>query len=239
MTAVSLKEGAGAAWNRSIAKKQIVALTGGLLVLFILFHLAGNLLILLGPEVFNAYAGKLESLGPLLWVARIGLITIFVTHIWMTIVVTLENRRARGHEYQAFEPKANLNWATKYMIHTGLLLVLFLILHIIDFPLADRHGEAGTVAAAAGSQNLELYGVAWNRFTNPLRDVFYILAVTALGMHLSHGFQSVFQSVGSDHNQFGGLLNKIGIGLGVVVAVGFSAIPIFVIIRNNTLGVGL
>lgn len=239
MTAVSLKERSGAAWNRSIAKKQIVALTGALLVLFIIFHLASNLLLLLGPETFNAYAGKLESLGPLLWVARLGLIVVFVSHIWLTILVTLENRRARGQAYETFDPKGGVHWATRYMIHTGLLLGLFLIVHILDFPLADRHGDAGMVVTAAGSQNLGLYGVAWNRFLNPLRDIFYILAVCALGMHLSHGFQSAFQSSGSEHTQFGGWVDRLGIGLGVVVAVGFSAIPIYVIIRHNTLGIGL
>ena len=239
MTSAAERLAPGALLWRSIAKKQVVALTGGLLVLFIMFHMAGNLLILGGRDLFNAYAGRLESLGPLLWVVRIGLFATFVAHIYFTILVTLENRRARAGRYEVFEPKDGQHWATKTMIYTGLLVFAFLFLHLYDFSLSDRHSSKAVILAASTQDPQGLFGLVWNRFLNVPRSIFYIVAVTAVGMHLSHGFQSTFQTFGIDRDQFNGLVDKVSVILGVIVALGFSAIPIYVIIRANTVGVGI
>lgn len=229
----------GNALSRSIGKKQVVALTGAALVVFIIFHLAGNLLVLGGRDLFNAYAERLGSLGPLLWVARAGLVFLFVTHIVATIMVTLENRRARGERYEVFNPKGGDHWATRTMIYTGLLVFAFLFLHLYDFSLSDREGPKSVIAGATVAQSQGLYGLVWNRFLNIPRTIFYICAVTAVGMHLSHGIQSTFQTIGIYHNQYSGVIDKISMGIGVFVALGFSAVPIFVVIRHFTVGAGI
>lgn len=225
--------------TRSIGKKLIVAISGLGLVFFILFHLAGNLLVLFGPNVFNGYAARLESLGPLLWVVRIGLAAFFIVHIVFTIWVTLDNRKARQNRYEVFEPKGGERWTTATMIYTGLLLFFFLFLHLYDFSFTDRHGELSVVAGASTSESLGLYGLVWNRFLNIPRSIIYILAVTAVGMHFAHGFQSLFQTLGYEPQDYGGAVQRLSLALGAVLAVGFSAIPIYVIIRHLTAGVGV
>jgi succinate dehydrogenase / fumarate reductase cytochrome b subunit len=240
MTSAAQRLAVGTVISRSIGKKLIVALTGVALVVFILFHLAGNLLVLGGRDLFNAYASRLGSLGPLLWVARVGLVAVFGTHIVATILVTLENRRARGGErYAVYAPKGGDHWATRTMIYTGLLVLAFLFLHLYDFSLSDREGPLSIVAGASTAESQGLYGLVWNRFLNIPRAIFYILAVTAVGMHLSHGIQSMFQTVGVYHEQYSGVIDKISLGIGVFVALGFSTVPIYVIIRHFTVGVGL
>src|SRR5689334_1599967 len=106
-------------FNSSIFRKQIVAVTGLAMVLFILAHLAGNLLILLGPEVFNGYAKMLASIPEVLWVARAGLAVSLVLHVYFTISLTIENRAARGSEYAVSRSKGDAGFARKFMIYTG------------------------------------------------------------------------------------------------------------------------
>lgn len=230
----------GGLLTRSIGKKQLVALTGAALVIFIIFHLAGNLLLLGGRDLFNAYASRLETLGPLLWVARIGLLVIFLTHITLTVMLWLENRRARGgRRYEVFAPKGGDHWATITMIYTGLLVLAFIFLHLYDFSLTDREGPRSVIASVSATESQGLFGLVWNRFLVIPRSVFYILAVTAVGMHLTHGIQSSFQTIGVPHEQYSGVIDRISLGIGVAVALGFSAVPIYVIIRHYTVGVGL
>lgn len=237
MTSVAQKYHTGALHTRSIFKKQIVAVSGAALVLYIIFHLAGNLLLLAGPEIYNGYAGRLQSLGPVLWVARLALLAVFVAHIYFTILVTLENRRARGVAYESFDPKGDRRWTTQTMIYTGLLVFAFLFLHLYDFTLSAHHGERTVIEMMDPPRELGLFGLVWNRFLVIPRSIFYILAVTAVGMHLAHGIQSAFQTVGVEHDQYNGIIDWISLAVGVLVAVGFSAIPIYVILRTYTVGV--
>lgn len=239
MSSIAARYSPGRLLTRSVAKKQVVAITGFLLVLFILGHLGGNLLIFLGPAWFNAYAKHLASLGPLLWVIRLGLITVFLVHIGFTVWVTLENRKARGDQaYEAFNPKGGDKWATRTMIWTGILVFLFIFFHIAHFTLGDKQGESSVITLGKYTEQLGLFGLVWNRFTSFFWSLFYIVAVTAVGMHLSHGVQSTFQSFGFDPEQFGGIAGKVSLAVGAIVAVGFSAIPIYVIITHYSAGIG-
>jgi succinate dehydrogenase cytochrome b subunit len=224
----------------SIFRKQVVAVTGIMLVGFIVGHLGGNLLILIGPDVFNAYAEKLQSLGKLLWVVRLGLIAAVVLHIYFTILLTLENRAARGDRYAVANTKADQSqFAKKTMIYTGILLFLFIFLHIYDFTLADKHGPGSVVEAAGTQDSLGLYGVVWNGFTNPLRNLIYVLAVCSVGFHTSHGIQSLFQTLGFFHERYTPLINRASIAIGLLLAVGFSVIPLYVMLRHYTIGIGV
>src|SRR5690554_3259413 len=194
MTSVSERMVLGGFLTRSIGKKQVVALTGAALVVFIIFHLAGNLLVLGGRDLFNAYASRLGALGPLLWVARVALLAVFVTHIVFTVMLYLENRRARGVRYEVFKSKGADRFTTATMIYTGLLVLTFIFLHLYDFSLTDREGPKSVIEAAGTTESQGLFGLVWNRFLNIPRSIFYILAVTPVGMHLSHGIHSSFQT---------------------------------------------
>ncbi len=223
----------------SIFKKQIAAVTGIILVLFIIGHLAGNLLIFAGPQALNEYAEKVLELGPFLWSFRIGLLAAFVLHVYFTIRVTQENRAATAGRYAVTNPKGDWPFSRRTMVYTGLLVFFFLFLHLFDFTFADHHGEGSVVMTGDGAMNLGLFGLVWNSFLNPLRSLVYILAVCAVGLHLSHGVQSLFQSLGVTHEHYTPLVQKGSIALGLVVAVGFSLIPIYVFIRHYTIGVGV
>lgn len=223
--------------SRSIVKKQIVALTGIALVGFIFAHLGGNFLIFGGPEWLNGYAEHLRDYGPLLWVARIGLIGAAVLHIVFTVLVTLENMKARGGAYENPNTHGRTTWAKRTMILSGIILFSFVVLHLADFTFSDHHGDLSVIEGVNGGESLGLFGVVWNGFTKPWRVAVYVLAVCALGMHLSHGIQSFFQTLGLSDKELLTRVEWASLALGAALAVGYSAIPILVMIIHHTAGV--
>jgi len=210
--------------SSSIGKKQIVAVSGLALILFLIFHLSGNLLIYKGPEAFNAYAHFLESLGTLKYVARIGLIVLFVVHMFFTFLVVKENIKARGKRYDVSKPVGKRSFATRIMPMTGVFILVYLGVHLLDYTLADHH----TVASVVGGEDLGLYGLVLNSFQVPWRVAFYMLAMAALGMHLVHAVQSVCQTFGFNHPVYSKFIKRASLVFGVVVAVGFASIPLFI-----------
>lgn len=223
----------------SIIKKQIVAVSGLALVGFILAHLAGNFNIFLGPEWLNGYAEHLEELGPVLWLMRIGLLAAAIVHITFTVLVTIENRRSRGVAYAVAGSRGGTTFAKKTMILSGLMVLSFLFLHLSDFTFADKHGPAGIVAGANGGESLGLYGIVWNAFLNPLRVVVYIFAVCCLGLHLSHGIQSCTQSLGLSDEAVLQRVTFAARAIGALVALSYASIPVYVIVRHFTVGIGV
>lgn len=118
----------------SLGKKYVVAITGLLLLLFVLGHMAGNLLLFAGSEAINGYAEKLKSTGALLWVIRAALLTIFLIHIFVTIRLTMENRSARPTRY-VYEQTMEASWASRHMFLTGLVILAFVVYHLAHFTL--------------------------------------------------------------------------------------------------------
>lgn len=118
----------------SIGGKTIVAITGLLLVGFVLTHMAGNLLIFVGRDWLNDYAHHLKSLGPFLWVARIGLLVIFVVHIGVSLQLNYTNAAARPQGY-VYEETMQASWASRNMVWTGLVLLAFVLYHLAHFTL--------------------------------------------------------------------------------------------------------
>ena len=227
----------GGLLRTSVVKKQIVAVTGLMGVGFIIGHMAGNTLLLLGPEAFNGYAEMLHAVPELLWVVRVTLIAAFVIHVYFTIALTLENRAARTDPYAVAATHGETTFAKKTMIYTGLLVFFFLFLHLTDFTFPDKTGPNTVLAGADGEASYAIYGLVWNSFAkNILRSVFYILAVCCVGLHLSHGIQSLFQTIGFFNDRYTPVIRKASIVLGALVAIGFSLIPLYVVIRHFTIG---
>ncbi len=226
--------------STSVFRKQVVAITGIFLVLYIVAHLGGNLLIFAGPGALNAYAEALHEVEHVLWAMRVVLLAAFVIHIYMTIKLTQENRAAGAGRYAVSEPKGDWPLSRRTMVLTGLLVFFFFFFHLADFTFADHHGDASVVVTAEGEEkNLGLYGLVWNAFLDPWRSAFYVVAVIAVGMHLSHGIQSLFQSLGLTHPRYTPWIHKVSVLVGVIVAVSFALIPIYVLIRHHTIGVGV
>jgi succinate dehydrogenase / fumarate reductase cytochrome b subunit len=210
-------------WNSSITKKQIVAVTGLVLVLFIIGHLAGNLFIYGGPEAFNGYAKKLKGLGALLWVARGAILVIFLTHVSVTYLLVLENIKARGSKrYQVDVP--SISWAQRLMPYSGAYLFFYIIWHLLDFTFSDKHGLRSVI----NGHSYGLYGVVVNAFADPLHGLLYIMAMCFLGLHLAHGVESFIQTLGFDHARWAKGLKCFSECFALAVVVGYSSIPVYI-----------
>ena len=207
----------------SIIKKQIVAITGLGLVLFLIAHLAGNMLIYVGAEAFNAYAEALHNLGPLLWVARIGLIVTFLVHISFTAVLVLENRKARTQGYAVNKDHTDKkSIAVRLMPITGSILILYVVLHLIDFTFKDKSIYANG-----------LYELVTDTLMNPIHAIWYMVAMACVGFHLSHGIQSVAQTFGVNTRNTLPKIQKASLALGLLIAIGFGSIPLYIMLTMN------
>jgi len=208
--------------SSSVGKKQIVAITGLLLVLFLIFHLSMNLLIFAGPELYNYFPSLAHENWILLRLTEAGLAALFFTHIGFTVSLVLQNKRARK-AYDTFSPKVSRSLATRLMPITGTILLLFLIFHIKDYSLADHHGPASMV----NGDDLGLYGLVQNTMSNPIRMIGYVIAMFAVGFHLSHGIQSVCQSLGFHDPKLVKRMKQISTSIGIIFALLFSSIPLY------------
>jgi len=216
--------------NSSIARKQTVATTGILLILFIVAHLGGNLLIYAGPGVFNAYAYHLHSLGPLLWLIRFGLLAVFLVHISLTSVIVIENIKARGglQRYAVEQSSGPRSLAERLMPYSGLYLLIFVIFHILDIACVNPQGPLSFIHG----KSYGLYGLVFNLFKDPVYGLLYIMAMCFLGLHLCHGVQSVVQTNGFRPKWAAWI--KIGSDcFALLMVVGFSSIPVYVYLLSS------
>lgn len=209
--------------SSSVAEKFLIAVTGLGLVLYLAVHLAGNLLIFLGPERFNAYAHALIS-NPLVIPVEIGLLAIFLLHVYKTVVMWWRNRAARPQGYYqkrwAGGPSRK-SWASTTMIYSGALTALFVVLHVRSF-------KYGSYYQAAGSEVRDLHRLVIEFFQSPVNVAFYEACLLFLGFHLWHGFASAFESLGADRPGFTPRVLAAGKLLAVVIGGGFLAIPLWV-----------
>lgn len=226
----------GGLWRSSVFRKQIVAVTGLIWVGFIFMHMAANLLLFLGPEALNGYSEMLHAIPELLWMARLVLVAAFVLHVTFTVILVVENRSARSHRYEVLHSHGETNFVKKTMILSGLLVFFFVFIHLTDFTLPAKTGPDTVIAGQEGEVSYGLYGLVWNAFGSVPRALFYILIMVLVGMHLSHGIQSLFQTIGFFHDRYTPLIRRASIVLGVIVAVGFILVPLYVIFRHFTIG---
>lgn len=210
----------------SIAKKQIVAVTGLGLIGYVTAHLAGNLLIYQGPQALNGYAEFLASLRPGLFLVEFGLSVIFLAHIYFTSLVVFENIMARGQGYKVYQPVGERSLATRLMPYTGTILFAFVVWHVFDFTLTDHHGPRSMMP---NGESLGLYGVVYNSFRDVTHSALYIIAMICLGLHLSHAVQSCFQTFGIDHPRYTPFIRKASNFLGFMIAIGYITIPLWVL----------
>ena len=213
-----------------MVKKKRVVWRGWLLILFVIGHLAGNLLIYLGPEAFNAYAQKLKHLRPGLYIVEFGLLAVFVIHMWLTAVLVIENYSARHVGYAVNKAVVERSWAARLMPYTGTVILAFVVWHLIDFTFIDNEGPRSILA---DGKSYELYGVVYNSFSDPVHGLLYVVAMMALGFHLSHGIQSFIQTFGFNHPRYTAAVRKLSNGLGFFIAAAFSSIPVFILLQTS------
>jgi len=206
-------------FGSSVGTKLLVGLTGLGLVGFLIAHLTGNLLIYVdGGQALNRYADGLHQL-PGFQVMELGLMGCFVLHIVMTIRLSLANRAAKGITSQARGTKRTEGLlgllASKTMAISGLIVLVFLVIHIWDFRLQRDPA-------------LDVANLIFETLSNPLHAALYAVGSILVAWHLSHGFQSAFRSLGFNHPDLTPMLVKLGSLLAILLGVGFASIPVWI-----------
>lgn len=216
-------------YQTSIGRKQLVATTGLLLILFICGHLVGNLLFFGGPDLYNGYAAFLAHLRPGLYIIEAILALIFLSHIFITYFLVYKNICARPVGYKIMTPKADRSFAAQIMPYTGSIILAFIIYHLWDFTFTVHEGAQSILR---DGKNYGLYGLVYNCFSDWVHSTFYIIAMACIGFHLSHGVESLCQTYGFNHPKYAGKVRFASNLFGIVVGWGFSAIPVYVLIKN-------
>jgi succinate dehydrogenase / fumarate reductase cytochrome b subunit len=215
----------------SIGKKWIVALTGLVLVAYVLGHLAGNLQIFLPDhgEHINAYGAFLHSLGAALWAIRAFLLACLIIHIVVTIQLAIENKQARPQGYQSPHYKRS-SFASRSMVMSGLIVLCFVIFHILHFTADVVNPKFADMKETLpnGTERHNVYEMVVTGFHNPAASCFYILGMILLCLHLSHGFSSLVQTLGLNSSRLAPWLVNGGRVLAVIICLGYIAIPIAV-----------
>lgn len=208
-------------FQSSVGTKVVVALSGLVLVSYVVFHMFGNLQVLGGPHALNRYAALLRDMPILLWVARIGLLGIVAIHVVLAIRLSLNNRRARPIAY-AVHGYRRASIASRTMAVSGIVLLLFIFMHLLHLtagvigPLSvDRIDEEG---------HRDVYGKLVQAFQNPLVVVFYMAGQVGLAFHLSHAVSSSIQTLGFEHAALNPLFKAAGPSVALLVVLGNVAI---------------
>ncbi|HSH14251.1 MAG TPA: succinate dehydrogenase cytochrome b subunit [Desulfurivibrionaceae bacterium] len=197
--------------DSSIGRKTVMAVTGLILALFVVVHLAGLANIFGGRIAFTAYAARLHDLGGLLRLGEIFLLLVFLLHLGFGLLLFLENRRAKPTRYAVNQSAGGRTWGSLSMPYTGFVLLLFLLLHLAHFHFTD---------SASLSDRLR------ESLAQPVTGIFYLTALLTLGLHLSHGLWSSLQSLGVSHPKYDRFLEGGGLGISVFITTLFCMIPL-------------
>lgn len=219
----------------SVGKKVLMALTGLFLILFLTEHVVGNTLLLIDDSsYFNGYAFFMGH-----WMnlpIRVMEVLIFVAlavHISEALILRSSNNAARPVGYAVSGAAANSTWFSRNMLLTGTVLLMFLVLHLMNFLLDARFGvNVDFSGSGITDYGHDLFTKVRMHFAQWWYTGFYVVAMVFLGMHLNHGFQSAFQSLGANHKKYTPLLKKIGTGYAIAVPAGFIAIAVTLYIKS-------
>lgn len=208
-------------WASSIGKKLIVAVTGAALVLFLAGHLTGNLLMFMGRDDFNEYAEFLHTIGHGvgIWVARIGLLGCITLHVLATIALVIENKKAKIQAYEC-DRYVQANRGSRWMIWSGLTILAFIVFHILHYTVRVD-SELAKLANNGDPYQMVIVG-----FSNLLVVIFYIVAMTCLCSHLSHGVASIFQTLGLRSKKNAKLIDYGSKAYTYIIYIGFISIPL-------------
>jgi succinate dehydrogenase / fumarate reductase cytochrome b subunit len=206
--------------------------TGGVMFLFVIGHLAGNLQVFLAPEHINAYGHFLQSNLEIIWPARIVLFSCVALHIWSAISLTRENRAARPIPYAAWEPTA-ASYASRTMLMSGIIIAVFIIYHLLHYTvMVQALNFTGTDFAEMKRDNLhDIYGMIILGFSNLWVSLFYLVGVGLLCLHLSHGASAMWQSLGWKKNSYAPLLDGLAKWGALAIFLGYASIPLAVLFK--------
>jgi succinate dehydrogenase / fumarate reductase cytochrome b subunit len=208
-------------FSYSVGKKLVMGLTGIFLILFLIVHCSINALVFLndGGETFNA-AAEFMAHNWLMRTLEIVLFLGFIIHIIQSLILTLENKKARKIGYAVSKANANSKWYSRSMGLLGTLILIFLIIHLKHFWVVSRFTDHIT----SGEETL--YEEMREVFSNPLAVTIYVLSMFSLSYHLMHGFQSAFQTLGLNHKKYTPVIKKLGIIYSILIPFIFALMPL-------------
>jgi succinate dehydrogenase / fumarate reductase cytochrome b subunit len=207
-----------------------MALTGLGLALFLLAHVAGNLVILVSTTAFNQYAHALTSNLALLYTAEAGLIALFVVHIVLAIQLTRRNRAARPVAYYRVSNtgRSRRFWGSSNMAISGLVILIFIVYHILHFKFGPSYS---TIEGETPMRDLAR--LVFEEFAKPSQVAIYEIALLMLGMHLWHGFRSLWDTLGVGTSRCDKLIKRITHAYVIVVIGGFMMIPLWIFLTGG------
>jgi succinate dehydrogenase / fumarate reductase cytochrome b subunit len=215
-------------YRSSIGKKMIVAITGIILILFVIGHLLGNLQIFIGPNWINGYSQHLHDLGPLLWLIRIFLLLTVTVHIYVTIQLASENRRARPEPYIDHQ-YVKATFASRHMVMSGLIVLVFIIYHLAHFTVRVTDPRFALLKPDPFG-HYDVHSMMVYGFQNYFVSGFYVLGLFLLALHLSHGSSSFFQSLGLNDKKLMPRLELGGRIFAWLIFIGYTSIPVAILL---------
>jgi succinate dehydrogenase / fumarate reductase, cytochrome b subunit len=214
-------------WRSTVGKKIAMAVSGVILIGFVVGHMIGNLKVYQGPVVFNHYAEGLRtfglpffSTGQLLWLIRLVLLAALLVHVTAAFQLTLHSRRARAIGYRKYDNDLVFSYASRTMLWGGIIILAFVVYHLLHLTLGTAHPDF-------------VPGDAYHNFVVGFRSIpvsaAYIAAMIPLGFHLYHGFWSMLQTLGANNPSYNRYRRPVAAGLAVIVVLGNISFPVAVL----------
>jgi succinate dehydrogenase / fumarate reductase, cytochrome b subunit len=219
------------ALSSSVGTKLLIAFSGLCLFIFLIAHLSGNVLFMVGPDAFNGYSHRLVS-NPLVYVAEVGLLAVFLLHVINATLMWVANQSARPERYKkrawakTKSVRSRKTIASSTMILTGAITLLFVVTHLATFKFGTYYETPAGIR--------DLYRLQLEIFSRPAYVVFYLFSMAVISFHLWHGLGSAAQSFGLDHPQWTPRVLALGKALAVVIAGGFFILPIYTFLLTRT-----
>ncbi len=207
--------------STSVGKKQLMAVTGFLFLVFLATHLLGNLSVYGGPLAFVSYAEHLHALGKILVAAEIIMLIALVIHVSTAVILFFQNRSARPVKYAVDKSGGGRTISSQTMPYTGLLVLVFIGVHMATF---SHHIVDQTTR--------NIFQIAVAVFSQPVYLVIFLVSMIILGFHVRHGLWSAFQTVGASHPKYMPFIQKLSIVFAFIVAIGFGSLPIVILLLS-------
>lgn len=211
-------------FNSSIGRKFAMALSAFFLLIFLLQHFLINMLSVFSEDLFNSVSHFMGTNPFIQFAMQPILIAGIVLHFVLGFILELQNKKARPIAYAKSNPSQNSTWMSRNMIWSGLVILAFLGLHFYDFWLPEITHK---YVHALPADETRYFGELAEKFHSPVRVGLYVVAFVLLMMHLLHGFQSAFQSMGANHRKYNGLIKGFGKVYAIVIPLGFIFIAVY------------
>ncbi len=214
--------------SSTLGKKLLMSLTGLFLISFLTIHLIGNLAIFSNDNglAFNTYAAFMST-NPLIGAVSYLLYAGIILHVVIAIILYFSNSSARPVKYKVQNAKENSTWSSRSMTLLGLLILAFILLHLKDFWWQYKH-NGGYQFVEDANGNKDIYILVIQQFKTTFALISYLVGLVALFLHLKHGFQSAFQTLGLEHKKYTPAIKAIGIAYAIIVPLAFATMPVYV-----------